>query len=428
MFAKEKDPKAIERKISNKPIDYVKLNKLYEDFEKRFVPQQELSANEAFWYHMLNPSTKSSDALPVKIEAPKELPKVRWVNESLKKLKLQLANFDKVVKIRTTLNARTEDEWGFEHTKSMFLNDESVNMERKRNESCDKCFNLDDELLKSQNAYNDLLKRIGEQAKEKQPLDNALDFACKHAQRIHELLVYVRDTCPNAIKLNEKKVAVTPKNKVKKVKFAKPLTSSSNIKQVESSTTSDFNTPVLSPTRLKCSTSNYGSKPTDNKKNNRISQTPSRNMKNKVEAQPRKVNKKNRVVEPIVMMIHAKSAKKHKKQNIWKPTGHVFIEVGLKWKPTGRTFTIVGNSRPLTRITSDNIVPPKATTSHSVETQKPKLKVYTRKPKNVKNIGCLDCSLASGLRMSETYDREPVTPLFVKKTLCHNLGVISKHS
>ncbi|GJW38047.1 retrovirus-related pol polyprotein from transposon TNT 1-94 [Tanacetum coccineum] len=148
-------------------------------------------------------------------------------------------------------------------------------------------------------------------------------------------------------------------------------------------------------------------------------------MKNKVEAQPRKVNKKNHVVEPIHdvdvkhsllkvnsklirvtckksmfdgvhdmcilnfvenMNSRAKYAKKHKKQNIWKPTGHVFTEVGLKWKPTGRTFTIVGNSCPLTRITSANVVPPKKTTSHSVETQKPELKVYSRKPKNVKNV------------------------------------------
>ncbi|GJY28612.1 retrovirus-related pol polyprotein from transposon TNT 1-94 [Tanacetum coccineum] len=52
-----------------------------------------------------------------------------------------------------------------------------------------------------------------------------------------------------------------------------------------------------------------------------------------------------------------------------------------------RTFTIVGNSCPLTRITSANVVPPKKTTSHSVETQKPELKVYSRKPKNVKNVG-----------------------------------------
>ncbi|GJV18790.1 hypothetical protein Tco_1367810 [Tanacetum coccineum] len=123
--------------------------------------------------------------------------------------------------------------------------------------------------------------------------------ACEYGKKRNgslELLVYIQDTCPNAIKLSGKKVAVTPKNDVKKVRFAEPLTSSSNIKQVESSTISDSNTPVLSPIGLKCSTSNYRSKPTGNKKNDRISRTPSRNMKNKVEAQPRKVNKKNRVV------------------------------------------------------------------------------------------------------------------------------------
>ncbi|GJW82513.1 retrovirus-related pol polyprotein from transposon TNT 1-94 [Tanacetum coccineum] len=194
---------------------------------------------------------------------------------------------------------------------------------------------------------------------------------------------------------SSKKVAVTPKNKVKKVRFAEPITSSSNIKQVESSNTSDSNTHVLSSTGLKCSTSKCGSKPTCNKKNDRISRTTSRNMKNKVEAQPRKVNKKNRVVEPICdvdvkhsllnansepicanckksmfdgvhdkclldfvenMNSRAKSAKKHKKENIWKPAGHVFTEVGFKCKPTSRTFTIVGNACPLTRITSTNVV------------------------------------------------------------------------
>nr|GEW73233.1 hypothetical protein [Tanacetum cinerariifolium] len=121
MFEKEKDPKAIKQKISNKPIDYVKLNKLYEDFGKRFVPQQELSDN--FWYHMLKPYTKSSNALPVKIEYPKELLKVNLVNECLKKLKLHLPNFDKVVKIRTTPNSQTEGEYGFKHTKVVFNNE-----------------------------------------------------------------------------------------------------------------------------------------------------------------------------------------------------------------------------------------------------------------------------------------------------------------
>nr|GEW15742.1 hypothetical protein [Tanacetum cinerariifolium] len=90
---------------------------------KRFVPQHALSADETIWYHMLNPSTKYSDALPCKTEAPKELPKVSLVNENLKNLKLHLANVDKVVKIRTTPNARIEGEWEFEHTKDVFNNE-----------------------------------------------------------------------------------------------------------------------------------------------------------------------------------------------------------------------------------------------------------------------------------------------------------------
>nr|GEU73569.1 ribonuclease H-like domain-containing protein [Tanacetum cinerariifolium] len=44
----------IRRLLSNKPIDYVKLNKIYEDFGKRFVPQQKLLADEAFWFTSAN--------------------------------------------------------------------------------------------------------------------------------------------------------------------------------------------------------------------------------------------------------------------------------------------------------------------------------------------------------------------------------------
>ncbi|GJU97444.1 hypothetical protein Tco_1326715 [Tanacetum coccineum] len=214
-----------------------------------------------------------------------------------------------------------------------------------------------------------ILWEIFEQAKAKQPLDSELDLACKYTIRIQELLVYVQDTCPNAITPNTRKVVVTPMNNVKKVRFAEPLTSSSNSKQVESSNTSDSNTPVLSSTGVKCFTRNCRSKPPDHKKNDKISQTPSRNKKNKVEAQPRKVNNSNHVVKPVCDVdvkhllsnmnseilcatcnksmfdgVHdkclldlvqngnnrTKSAKKHRKRNVWKPTGHVFTEVGFK--------------------------------------------------------------------------------------------------
>ncbi|GJV86292.1 retrovirus-related pol polyprotein from transposon TNT 1-94 [Tanacetum coccineum] len=113
-------------------------------------------------------------------------------------------------------------------------------------------------------------------------------------------------------------------------------------------------------------------------------------MKNKVEAQPRKVNKKNRVVEPIrdINVKHSLSESIYATSvlNLLRNIKTKYLETYGKWKPTGRTFTIVGNSWPLTRITSANIVALKKTTSHSVETQKQELKVYSRNPKNVKNV------------------------------------------
>ncbi|GKA54422.1 ribonuclease H-like domain-containing protein [Tanacetum coccineum] len=257
MSEKEKDPEAIKQNISHKPIDYEKLNRLSDDFGKRFTPQQELSVEQAFWLHLSNPTSKPSDASPVKIEAPKELPKLSLVNKSLKKLKFHLARFDNVVKIRTTPDARTKG------MLKLDLDPLAPKVLQNRDAHID--------YLKQTQEQADILWGIVKQAKAKQPLDNALDFACKHAKQIQELLLYVQGTFPNAIKLSAKKVAVTPKNNVKKVRFAEPLTSSSNIKQVESSITLDSNTHVLSSTGLKCSTSNCGLKPTGNKKNDRIS-------------------------------------------------------------------------------------------------------------------------------------------------------------
>nr|GEX35981.1 hypothetical protein [Tanacetum cinerariifolium] len=47
--------------------------RLSENLGKRFVPQQKLMAEQAFWFQMSNPTCKSFVASPIKIEAPKEL-------------------------------------------------------------------------------------------------------------------------------------------------------------------------------------------------------------------------------------------------------------------------------------------------------------------------------------------------------------------
>ncbi|GJW84024.1 retrovirus-related pol polyprotein from transposon TNT 1-94 [Tanacetum coccineum] len=57
-------------------------------FETRFVPQTELSAEQAFWSHnSVNSSEPDLFYRPTNVEIPKELPKVNMVNTSLKKLK-----------------------------------------------------------------------------------------------------------------------------------------------------------------------------------------------------------------------------------------------------------------------------------------------------------------------------------------------------
>nr|GEV15441.1 retrovirus-related Pol polyprotein from transposon TNT 1-94 [Tanacetum cinerariifolium] len=451
-------------------------------------------ADETLRYHMLNPSTKSSDALPVKIEAPKELPKVSLVNESLKKLKLHLDNFDKVVKIRTTPNARTEAQLHDKDSTICKLKDIIKSMREK---SKDKNVNYDYVEIETKNVKleNSVTKLISENERLCNKINHVKQVFKEQFDSIKRTRVYTKEQSdslvynlnlkfaenddlksqiqdkvfvitslkndlrrikrtkivdiaaqkpsantivPGMFKLDleplapsAKKVVVTPKNNVKKVRFAEPLTSSSNIKHVDSSTTSDSNTPVLSPTGLKCATSNCGSNSLGNKKSDRISQTPSRNMKNKVESQPRNVNKKNRVVEPI-RIVDVKQLQLNENSKLFlllKPTSHVFTEVGFKWKPTGRTFTTVGNSCPLTRITSANVVPPKKTTSYLVESQIPELKVYSRKPKNVIYVGCPDCSLVSGLWMFKTHDKEPLSAhelsgkcYYLKSILCRGLG------
>ncbi|GJZ28823.1 hypothetical protein Tco_0573470, partial [Tanacetum coccineum] len=93
-------------------------------FEKQFVPQTELSAEQAFWsQNSINSSNPNPSCRTTIVEVPNELPKVSMVNTILKKLKHYLAGFDVVVKERTTATAITEGSWGFEHTKACFRNE-----------------------------------------------------------------------------------------------------------------------------------------------------------------------------------------------------------------------------------------------------------------------------------------------------------------
>ncbi|GJR89449.1 hypothetical protein Tco_0213460 [Tanacetum coccineum] len=239
------------------------------------------------------------------------------------------------------------------------------------------------EYIKHSREHVDILWEIVKSSRALSPLDSNLDSA----------------------------LTVTPKNKDKKVRFADPVTSSSNTqKQFDPHKPKDSNQTLLHSTGVIDSTGASRSKPTGNTKNNRISQSSSSNKTNKVEDHSRSIksrkNKKNRVaktecnayvmqsmlnmnsksvcaiyneclfdanhdkcvldyVNDVNVLSKSKPAKRKNKKPISKPTGKVFTEIGYKWKPTRRTFTIVGNKCPLT----------------------------SRRPKETKSVGCPNFSV-----------------------------------
>ncbi|GJT92032.1 hypothetical protein Tco_1080877 [Tanacetum coccineum] len=161
MSLKQKDPIMLEKKVNTTPVDYAILNQLSKDFETRFVPQTELSAEQAFWsQNSVNSSEPTLSISPTNVEAPKELPKVSMVNTSLKKLKHHLANFDVVVKERTTPTTITEGSWGFEHTKACFRDE--IILFVKALKDLFNTFNqyLVDELSKVQNVFHQMKQAV----------------------------------------------------------------------------------------------------------------------------------------------------------------------------------------------------------------------------------------------------------------------------
>nr|GEV07530.1 hypothetical protein [Tanacetum cinerariifolium] len=180
MLQKQKDPMITEKKVNTKPVDYAALNQLSKDFETRFVPQTELSAEQAFWsknfgnFEETNLSTSTTI-----VEVPKELPKLSMVNSILKKLKFHLASFDMVVKERTTATTITEGTWGFEHTKACFK-DESIPFVKALKE----LFNsfdqfLIDELTEVQNVFNQMEQAVEQHCVEKNKFQDKMKDVLK---------------------------------------------------------------------------------------------------------------------------------------------------------------------------------------------------------------------------------------------------------
>ncbi|GJW00044.1 retrovirus-related pol polyprotein from transposon TNT 1-94 [Tanacetum coccineum] len=239
----------------------------------------------------------------------------------------------------------------------------------------------------------------------------------EHTDTLRGIIEQARKMNPSDPYLEKKLVVVTPMNKTRKVRSQEPKESSSTThKQAALPTKKTNNTPLLSSTGVIPSTSTSGSQSKNNTRKNRITLAASSNKNNKtVEAHPRKVmyslNKKNHVslcnanFKHDVKDANSKSvcstcngclfSANHDKCVVTyindvnkrvKSTGKVFTNVGHRWLPTERTFTINGTKCPMTRITSNPIVPPKETSQTPVITSNPEVKVYRRRTKVAKSV------------------------------------------
>nr|GEU42196.1 retrovirus-related Pol polyprotein from transposon TNT 1-94 [Tanacetum cinerariifolium] len=359
VFEKENDPEDIKQKNYNKPIDYVKLNKLYEDFRKCFVPQQELLSDKLF--AQLQDKDTTICKLKEIIKSMREKSNKKNVNYDYCEIETKNVELKNSVAKLLSENERLCKE--INHVKKVFK--EKFDSLKK---ICVCIKKQSDYLIDKLNLKSAENKNLKAQIQDKVFVITSLrnDLQKLHGKEIVDIVAQTPSA--NTIVLGMFKLDLDP--------LAPKL----------------LQTRIAHIDYLK-----YTQEQVD-----------------------------------ILWVIVEQAKAKHPLDNA--------LDFAC------RTFTIVGNSCPLTRITLANVVPPKKTTSYSLEIQKPELKVYNKKPKSVKNVGsskkakivksknanhlepnhtwesnatdispstsfvttgCADCSMVSGLWMFETYDREP---------------------
>nr|GFC07091.1 hypothetical protein [Tanacetum cinerariifolium] len=180
------------------------------DFETRFVPQTESSAEQAFWsQYSAQPDEPNLSSTTI-VEVPKELPKVSmrdtWSSQEgvptfaelfeINNLKAQAQEKDIVIlKLKEKLNSLNGD-----------VKDGNVKRDVEENETLN--IELDPKvdvaplvlkLCKNRTAHTDYIRHTQEEATKLReiveserilsPLNTSLVYACKYTRRIQELLM-----------------------------------------------------------------------------------------------------------------------------------------------------------------------------------------------------------------------------------------------
>nr|GEW39939.1 retrovirus-related Pol polyprotein from transposon TNT 1-94 [Tanacetum cinerariifolium] len=342
-----------EKKVNTKPVDYATLNQLSKDFETRFVPQAELSAEQAFWSrYSVQPEEPNLSVSTAIVEVPKELPKVIMdtvivkLKERLKSLSGNVQDgkikreLEKIETINIELDHRVtkliaEDEHLKQTYKQLY---DSIKSSRVRSkEQCD-------DIIKQVNLKSAEVFDLNANLQEKVLVITALKETLSKlkGKAVANEAVPLHSIDPELLKIDVAPLA--PKLRNNRTAHTDYLRHT----QEETTTLREI------VERVNLLSSASGSQPQGNTKNDRV------HLKSKS------------VLKPI-------------NRKIWQPTGKMFTTVGHIWRPTGRTFTLVGNVCPLTRIATTIIVPLREPIPIESNTDKPVVTlVYSRKSKATK--------------------------------------------
>ncbi|GJR93184.1 retrovirus-related pol polyprotein from transposon TNT 1-94 [Tanacetum coccineum] len=389
MLLKQQNPMVLEKKVNTKLVDYAALNKLSQDFDKRFVPQSELFAEQAFWsQNSVNSSDFCPSNTPNKVEVLKELPK------AVEQHRLESKTFE--VKMNQVLNKndRLLEQVINKDIVNIVVNfsmdNASVNVH-----TCQKCLKFETELLNKKDftdkeTYDKLfrtqsqekdtvIKKLKERIKslsenvinddvkkdmdEIETLDIELDHRVSKLIAKNEHLKQTYKQLYDSINQHEQGFIVTAlKNDLRKLK-GKALVDNVVTKHTIDPEMLKIDVQPIAPNLL----------------NNRIAHSDYLKHTQEQVTILREHSKLN--VNSKLICVKCNGCMLSDNYDLCK----VFTKIGYIWRPTGRTFTIVGNVYPLTRITTTAKVPSRKPTALEIDTPKPVVTlVYSRKPRKSK--------------------------------------------
>nr|GEV13862.1 hypothetical protein [Tanacetum cinerariifolium] len=342
MLQKQNEPIMSEKKVNTKLVDYAALNQLSKDFETRFVPQTELSAEQAFWSR-----TAHTDYL-------------RHTQE-------ETATLREIVKIERLLNPlNTFLDYACKYTKH--IQELLIILQQ----TCPCITDLGTKLIAVTPKNNDKKIRLNEHiplsgntpAKTTSSTNVVSNTHVLSSTRVN-LLSSASGSQPQGNTKNDRIQRAPSKAKKNKLedhhRTVRPSLNKKksvvDTKAISSVTNSKLNVNA----DLKCATCN-GCLFFDNHDSCVLA-----------------------YINFVNASLKSKSVKKPVNRKFWQPTGKMFTIVGHIWRPTGRTFKLVRNVCPLTRIATTAIVPLREPIPIETNTDKPVVTlVYYRKSKAAK--------------------------------------------